>query len=583
MKKRKAVLVVVVSLLLEVAIVSPLLSSRVASQEEEEIFIMAYPSDIGEMNPLFIRSERTHWFLIQIYDSLIAYDTNLNPIPWLAESWEITNNFKTFTFHIREGVKWHDGKPLTAEDVAFTFNYMKAGPEDVMAWSVLQKIVSCEATDDYTVRVVFEEPMGFGLSQLGDLEIIPKHIWEGVAHDDARWDDPDNVTAHIGSGPFVFKERVPDEYILLEKNENWWGKEPNVDGIRIDVIVGQSARILAMRQGEADTERYELWGTDVNTVIEAPELKVVTGVVSQWDYVLGFNLTIPGLDDVRVRKAICYALDRERIITIARLGWGTATWSVIPESYFPTYYSETGRFPEQNVTHAKKILDDAGYLDTDGDGIREFPGDPTKELAFDMMVLSWDIISVDAGAAIAEQLEQIGISVSVEITDDAVMYPALYQLPRNYRMYEMSHGFGSVPDHVWFRMHSENDIDWGDNCYGLHNDTMDAALDGMLHATSDNERVAKAREIQELAVEIVPYIPLFLSDDTHAIRKEWVNYTMVPGGPFTSHNRLTMLNIYSEEAVPPPAVAIDWTLIAGVAIICLVVGLGGGYLVARKR
>jgi len=582
MKKRKAVLVVLVSLLLEVAIVSPLLSSIVASQDEEEIFIMAYPSDVGEMNPLFFRSERTHWFTIQIYDSLVAYDTNLDPIPWLAESWDISTDGKNFTFHIREGVEWHDGESLTADDVAFTFNYMKAGPEDIEEWAFLQKIVSCQATDDYTVEVAFDDPQGFGLSKLGDLEIIPKHIWDGIAHDDARWDDPNNATAHIGSGPFIFEERVPDEYISLETNENWWGKEPNVDGIRIEVIVGQSARILAMRQGEADTERYELWGTDVNTVIEAPELKVVTGIVSQWDYVLGFNLTIPGLDDVSVRKAICYALDREQIVTIARLGWGTETYSVMPESYFPTYYNATGKFPEQNITYANQILDDAGYLDTDTDGIREFPGDQTKELSYDMMVLSWDIISVDAGAAIAEQLEEINMSVSVEITDDAVMYPALYELPRNYRAYEMSHGFSSIPDHVWDRMHSDNDIDWGNNCYGLHNDTMDTALDGMLHAESDAERIAKAKEIQELAAEMVPYIPLFLSDDTHAIRNEWVNYTLVPGGPFTSHNRLAMINIYSEEVVPPPA-GIDWTLIVGVAVICLIVGIGGGYLMARRR
>jgi len=580
MKKKKAILAAVVSLLLVTTIVNPLLLSRVAAQDEE-IFVMAYPSDIGEMNPLFIRSERTHWFIIQIYDTLIAYDADLNPIPWLAESWEISDDAKNFTFHIREGVEWHDGQPLTADDVKFTFDYMKAGPEDVMSWSILQKIVSTTAVDDYTVRVMFNETMGFGLSQLGDLEIIPKHIWEGVAHDAACWDDPDNVTAHIGSGPFVFKERVPDEYILLERNENWWGKKPNVDGIRIDVIIGEDARILAMRQGEADTERYELSGIDVNTVIEAPELKVVTGLVSQWDYVLGFNLTVPGLDDVRVRKAIAYALDRERIITIATLGWGTETWSVIPESYFPTYYSETGDFLE-NATYANQTLDEAGYLDTDDDGVREFPGDPTKELAFDMMVLSWDIISVDAGAAIAQQLEAIGISVSVEITDDAIMYPALYALPRNYRMYEMSHGYGTVPDHVWFRMHSSNDIDWGNNCYGLHNDTMDEALDGMLHARNDTERIAKAKEIQELAVEIVPYVPLFLTDDVHAIRNEWVNYTMVPGGIFTSHNRLTMLNIYSEEVVPAAA-EMNWPLIAGVAVICLVVGLGGGYLVARKK
>lgn len=177
-------------------------------------------------------------------------------------------------------------------------------------------------------------------------------------------------------------------------------------------------------------------------------------------------------------------------------------------------------------------------------------------MVFDMQVLSWDIISVDAGMPIHDQLAEIGISVTVSITDDAVMYPNLYALPRNYRMYEMSHGFGGYPDHVWYRMHSDNDIHWGSNCYGLHNATMDDALDDLLHAINDTARVDAAAEVQALSVELAPYIPLFLSDDTHAIRKEWVNYTFVPGGIFTSLNRLTMLNIYSSPEVEPPEITI---------------------------
>ena len=560
MEKKKVTFNGILLLILGIAIISPLHFLFVKAQNQE-IFVMAYPSDIGEMNPLFSRSERTGWYLIQVYDSLIAYDTEMNPIPWLAESWEISNDAKNFTFHIREGVKWHDGVPLNASDVKFTLEYIKAAPPDALHWSVLQKMVNCTVHDEYTISVVFNESMGFGLMQIGDINIVPKHIrdwgdWEhGNSQHAACWDDPDNVTAHIGSGPFKFKKRVPEQYILLEKNPDWWGKEPNVDGIRIEVIYGQSARILAMRQGIADTERYELMGAaDIQAVLEAPELKVITGVASQWDYVLGFNLTIPGLDDPVVRKAICYALNRTEIIETARGGYGTATWTTIPEAFYPTYYSEEGRFPEQNLTYANLLLNQSGYLDTDGDGIRNFPyPNNDTELIFDMQVLSWDTISVDAGTAIADQLKEIGIFVSVSITDDAVMYPNLYALPRKYQMYEMSHGFGGYPDHVWWRMHSCNDIDWGDNCYGLHNDTMDAALDSLIHAVNDTARIAAAEEVQNLSVELCPYIPLFLSDDTHAIRKEWVNYTFVPGGIFTSMNRLTMLYIYKAppEEIPP--------------------------------
>jgi len=563
MEKKKVFCNAILLLLLVIAIVSPLGSLPVAA-DDENIFVMAYPSDIGEMNPLFSRSERTGWFLIQIYDSLIAYDTEMNPIPWLATSWEISQDAKNFTFHTRQGVKWHDGEPLNASDVKFTLEYIKAAPEDALRWTLLQKMVSCTVHDAYTVSAVFNESLGFGLMQIGEINIVPKHIrdwgdWQhGYSQHNECWDDPGNVTAHTGSGPFKFVERVENEYILLEKNTDWWGKEPNVDGIRIDVIRGETARILAMRQGKADTERYELTGAaDIQAVLAAPELKVITGIASQWDYVLGFNLTIPGLDDPIVRKAICYAIDRQEIIDVARGGYGTATWTTVPEAFFPTYYNESGKFPEQNVTYANQLLDDAGYNDTDEDGIRNFPSG--GNMVFDLQVLSWDTISVDAGIAIHDELAEIGISVTVAITDDAVMYPNLYAIPRNYRMYEMSHGFGGYPDHVWYRMHSINDRDWGDNRYGLHNVTMDTALDNLIHAINDTARKAAATEVQELSVELVPYIPLFLSDDTHAIRKEWVNYTFVPGGIFTSMNRLTMINIYeaAPEVLPPTIVVLS--------------------------
>ncbi len=561
MERKKIACNAILLLLLVIAIVSPLSTLPIAA-EDEEIFVMAYPSDIGEMNPLFSRSERTGWFLIQIYDSLIAYDTEMNTIPWLATSWEVSPDAKNFTFHLRHGVKWHDGVALNASDVKFTLEYIKAAPEDALRWTLLQKMVNCTVHDAYTVSAVFNESLGFGLMQIGEINIVPKHIrdWGDWQHGNSQhaecWDDPGNVTAHTGSGPFKFVERVENEYILLEKNADWWGKKPNVDGIRIDVIRGESARILAMRQGTADTERYELTGAaDIQAVQSAPELKVITGVASQWDYVLGFNLTIPGLDDPIIREAICYAIDRQEIIDVARGGYGTATWTTIPEAFFPAYYNESGKFPAQNITYANELLDNAGYDDTDEDDIRNFPSG--GNVVFDLQVLSWDTISVDAGMAIHDELAEIGISVTVAITDDAVMYPNLYAIPRNYRMYEMSHGFAGYPDHVWYRMHSINDRDWGDNCFGLHNDTMDAALDDLMHAINDTARKAAATEVQELSVELTPYIPLFLSDDTHAIRKEWVNYTFVPGGIFTSMNRLTMINI--EKAAPeelPPTIVV---------------------------
>ncbi len=365
------------------------------------LFVMAYGSDIGELNPMFYRSERSHWYDMQVYDTLISYDENLDPIPWLCESYAVSTDGTTVNFTIRTGAEWHDGQPLTADDVAFTFNYQKAAPEDAVYWSFLQHMTSATAYGN-VVSIVMDAAYTFALQNLGELYILPEHIWDGVEADDARWDDPDNVTAHVGSGPFKFVERIADEYTLMERFDNWWGPTnpnigqlPSITDLRIDVIAGQDARILAMRSGAADTERYEVFGAYVNTILNAPELDLITGVASQWDYVLGFNMTIPGLDDFTVRRAISLAMDRQYLVNVGRLGFGTITNSTIPATYFPSYYSPDGAFVE-DVDLANEILDDAGYLDIDNDGVREFPGVAPPSGGIDIVL----IIGIGAGALV---------------------------------------------------------------------------------------------------------------------------------------------------------------------------------------
>jgi ABC-type transport system substrate-binding protein len=352
-------------------------------------FIMAYPSDIGELNPLFARSERSNWYNMLIYDTLISYDVDMNPIPWLAESWSVNTAGTQVNFTIDPTDKfWHDMTPLTVQDVNFSMHYWKNAPEDTNFWSFLQKITST-AIDGNTLVINLDTPQAFGLETLGSqIFIVPKHIREGIPADDARWDDPTNPTYHTGSGPWVFVARTPDEFTSMIRFADWWGEDvsyigqlPNIERVRIDVVRGQDARILAMRAGEADSERYEVFGAYVNTILNAPELQLVTGLASQWDYVLGFatNYSVPGfeglgLEDVRVRRAMALAINRQQLVNIGRLGFGTVTNSVIPYAFYPNLYSPLGAWEEDDVAGANAILDAAGYIDVDGDGIREFPG-----------------------------------------------------------------------------------------------------------------------------------------------------------------------------------------------------------------
>lgn len=569
----------------------PAMGAPAAAQEDEMLFVMAYSSDIGELNPLFYRSERSHWYDMLVYDSLLSYDDDLETIPWLAESYAVSDDGLQINFTIRSGAVWHDGEPLTAEDVAFTFEYVRDGPADANYWTFLQNMTSATAYDNVVV-CEFDKLFSFALLNLGEMYILPKHIREGIAADAVKWDDPADTEAHIGSGPFKYVERVPSEYTELVKNEDWWGPDnphagqlPNIDRVRIDVVLGQDARILAMRQGTADTERYEVFGAYVSDVLEAPELQLVTGVASQWDYVLGFNLSIPGLDDLNVRRAMAYAVNREELINIGRLGFGTPTYSSLPEVFFPGVYHPDGVFYEYNTTIANQILDDAGYVDNDGDGTRNFPGSaPTDELEFDCMSLSWDDISVATVTGLKLQMEAIGIKINNLVTDDGPMYDAIYT--GDWEMYSMAHGYGPIPDHIWWRCHSSNIYHWGDNVMGLNNATVDTLLDNYV-ASTPGTLAENARLAAKAVKDTCSYLPLYLSDDTHALRKEWVNYTTPAGGPFTSFNPRTMVFMYDEtfgETTPPPTgPGIDLMLIVGVGAGALLVGVVITYFIMRRK
>ncbi|TFF91938.1 hypothetical protein EU546_08015, partial [Candidatus Thorarchaeota archaeon] len=140
----------------------PAIAAPSAAQATEMEFVMAYSSDIGELNPLTWRSERSHWYCMLVYDSLLSTDDNLDLIPWLAESWVISSDGLTINFTIREGATWHDGEDLTAEDVAFTFEYIRDAPSTIGNWwNFMQNLTSATAYGN-TVSCVFDKVNAFG-------------------------------------------------------------------------------------------------------------------------------------------------------------------------------------------------------------------------------------------------------------------------------------------------------------------------------------------------------------------------------------------------------------------------------------
>jgi len=348
------------------------------ANDGDQEFIMAYPSDVRGTNPMQNTDGRSAYYNMLVYAPLIAWDKDLSPIPWLATEWssEVVGGKTVVTYKIRDNVFWHDGMPVTGEDVAFTFNYGHEADQSSWYWRKLMDLESAVA-DGNTVTVTLAKKNGWAMLDMGLLFILPKHIWEGVDDQDDRWEDAKNVEAHVGCGPFKFVERVPEESFTLERHATFW--EPaKFQTFLMRVIRTSSARVLAISKGEVDAERYNIDVSYAKTMQNTPGVKL-TSYADMWDYRLGFNMEVPGLDDYEVRKAIAYAIDRQGIINRAMLGYGTPIYTCVPEAFYPTWHNpNTDKFTTFNQTEdiamANAILDAAGYIDVDGDGIREFPG-----------------------------------------------------------------------------------------------------------------------------------------------------------------------------------------------------------------
>ena len=342
-------------------------------QEYGADFIMAYPSFIRYYNPIMGTDGRSALIVSMVYDDLVSYDADLNLAPWLASDWTVSSDGLTITFNLVENAKWHDGVDLTAEDVKFTIDFYKGQdvPYDV---ELMTRIESVETDGDYTVVVHMTEPYAWAVNDFEDVPIMPKHIWE-----DKDWDwfvHPDMMP--IGSGPFKWDSYQDGEWIKLVANEDFWMEgKPHLGSFTVRVISEGSARFLAISTGEVHSDRYELDTGFIDAAKADPNLVPLmdTWSVGMWDYVISFNQRLdPALKDPVVKKAIAHAIDKQRLVDIARLGIGTVTETYIPPAFFgPAYENPEATTYEYNVFLANQLLDAAGYLDIDADGIREMP------------------------------------------------------------------------------------------------------------------------------------------------------------------------------------------------------------------
>src|SRR5438067_3168182 len=431
-----------------------------------------------QLVPAFSRSARSP----MMYNQLVRFDAEMTPVPELAESWQISPDGLTWTFKLREGVRFHDGQELTSADVKFTFDRLfekSPGKSDFIA------VDKVEPSGKYAVKFVTKEPFAGLLAALGG-------FWGFIISEAGVKKHGDLNKAAVGTGPFMLEDWKVEQQMVLKKHAGYFKKGlPYVDQVILRVIPDEASIVAALRTGQIHHAFIE--DNKNNNLLK--EEKSLTGYRSSrlgYDY-LNINASRGPLKDVRVRQAISWTVDRSQVMRVAASGFGRLTapatapmkqWQ-IPEEQWMRYY-------KPDVEKAKKLMADAGFASGFTVKLGVIPTFPTM---------------VSGAPVIASQLKRIGITAEIENVEYAVWIKRWQAKDFDMTM-NTTPGYAD-PDTAFFRaLHSTKGQNW--NSWSVPE--VDAALEQGRKTMDQKKRKEIFDRVQILILENVPHLWLFSAD-----------------------------------------------------------------------
>jgi peptide/nickel transport system substrate-binding protein len=353
---------------------------------------------------------------------LVLYDKDLNPIPYLAERVDTASDGLSVTFHIRHDVFWHDGVPTTAHDVVFTWDVVTdpitAFPNASYWDHWVHGPEGVELLDDYTVRIHLKELTAEFLDPFWRTAILPEHLLGDVPHDQLKL-HPYGTQCPVGDGPFVFESHRPQDRWVFTANPAFpkeLGGRPFVDRYIYRDIPEQTTLLT-----ELLTENIDIYNgmapDQAQRVIDDPNLDLIRYPNRQYVFV-GWNARRPQLADARVRRAITMGTNRQEIVDAILLGYGTVANSGVPPFHF-AYMPDSLPALKYDPEGAKALLDQAGWKDRDGDGVRE-SADGTR-LAFTIKYNEGNRQRQDVAEIMQSQLAKIGIEAKPQVVEWATL------------------------------------------------------------------------------------------------------------------------------------------------------------------
>lgn len=413
--------------------------------------------------------------LENVFDTLVEPDENLQMRPALAESWEVSDDELTWTFRLRPGVAFHDGSPLTADDVAFSYN--RIIDEELTNVDKFSAVTSVEAPDPATVVIRVDRPVPNMLTNLGG--------FKGMAIVSRRNVESGEIATHpIGTGPFAFANQRSGDSITLVANPDYWDGAPDISGVRFRFISEPSTALSALQAGEID------W-TDSVPPQRVQQLRndesVTLAVEPSNDYwYLALNEAREPWNDVRVRQAIAYAVDRDAIVQATSYGTAAKNMLAIPEGN--PWYVPYDRYDEGGLDKARELLDEAGV----------------RPRNLDMLVTTDYPETVTAAQIVADNLAPLGITVNIRTVDFATWLDE--QNKGNFDMLMMGWLGNIDPDDFYYAQHH---TDGTSNAQKFSDPEVDRLLDAGRVETDRQARFDDYRRAATMIADQVSYIFLY--------------------------------------------------------------------------
>lgn len=493
------------------------------------------------MNPFTFSTTASQEILGLIYDTLMQYDINLKPVPGLAKSEVISSDGKTFTYHLHAGATWHDGTPVTANDVKYTFDVTAKHDLGQAAWALID-YVSSEVINPTTVAINYKVPQAFDPSLV--ILIVPAHLWSKKT--------PSQILSYneshpIGSGPFKFKKWVTGQYLQVDRFDKWWGALPAAKSVIWNQYENSDVMVQSLTSGALDI-LTEVPPILYNGLANKPNVTSVEMKSFSFHHI-GFNVSTnkksggnPLLLDKTVRQAISYSLDRAQLVALALAGRGIPGSVQLPPSFglWQDKIPQSQQF-DNNPEKAKSLLESAGYH-VGSDGIRH--DKHGKSLSFRLIAIESTDVDVLAGQIFVKAAEAVGVKLTFSTLDATTLSNVVYNATApNWDLFVWGWDSGTPdPDYLMsvpltIQIGNNNDIYYA-------NPTYDRLYARQASLTNVVRRRSVVHQMQEQFYDDAAYCIMWYQSKLQAYRSDtWKGWAPTNGGMiynFTRSNYLTI-------------------------------------------